>query len=467
MNKKKMMIIGLDCADPTLTFENWLNDLPNIKKVVEAGVYGPLRSSIPPITVPAWASMVTGQDPGNLGFYGFRNRKDYNYGAMSIVNSLSIRKPTLWDLLSQHDKRSIIIGVPPSYPPKPLKGYLISCFLTPSIDKPYTYPFNLKHEIEDLFGEYLFDVKEFRTYNKDQLLNEIYDMTEKRFKVAKHLLNTKQWDFFMMVEMGIDRIQHAFWQFMDEKHPFFDKHSKYKNEIYKYYKFVDSNIGQLMNLVNEETMVMIVSDHGAKRMDGGICINEFLIEKGYLFLKEYPRNILKLNELDIDWDKTIAWGEGGYYSRLFLNVKGREPKGTIEMKDYNKILNRLKEDLLAIGGFDGEKINTKVYKPKEIYSKTNNIAPDLLAFFGNLHWRSIGTVGHGKIHITSNDNGPDGANHDWNGIFSMARGKDIIEGNNKNNYISDVDILDITPTVLNYFDINPNNQFLGKVITQN
>ncbi|HVM96495.1 MAG TPA: alkaline phosphatase family protein, partial [Candidatus Acidoferrales bacterium] len=72
--KEKVAVIGLDCVPPQLVFERWVELLPNLRRLMGEGAWGSLRSCDPPITVPAWASMVTGKDPGQLGVYGFRNR---------------------------------------------------------------------------------------------------------------------------------------------------------------------------------------------------------------------------------------------------------------------------------------------------------------------------------------------------------------------------------------------------------
>src|ERR1700758_5278221 len=152
--KRKAMVIGLDCADPELVFHRWLDDLPNIRRVVRDGVHGKLRSIVPPITVPAWMCMMTSRDPGELGIYGFRNRSDHSYDKLAIANSTSIQEETVWDILSHEGKQSIIIGVPPTYPVKPLRGSLISCFLTPGSQSQYTYPGELRPELQRLVGDY-------------------------------------------------------------------------------------------------------------------------------------------------------------------------------------------------------------------------------------------------------------------------------------------------------------------------
>ena len=102
----KLLVIGLDCADPEFIF-GWKDELPNIKKLIEGGAYGPLLSCHPPITVPAWAVMMSGKDPGQLGYYGFRNRTDYSYGGYSIANANSVKCDRVWDILSRAGKKVI------------------------------------------------------------------------------------------------------------------------------------------------------------------------------------------------------------------------------------------------------------------------------------------------------------------------------------------------------------------------
>ena len=270
------MVIGLDCAAPELIFDRWLDDLPNLKSIYRSGLHGALRSCDPPITVPAWSVMMSSKSPGRLGVYGFRNRADHSYDRYSIANSLAIKEDRLWDILSRSGKRSIVIGVPGTYPPSPLNGLMVTDFLTPDTSCEYTHPPELKQEIERVVGEYILDVRDFRSGNKEKILADIYEMTRKRFQLARHLLAKEDWDYFMMVEMGIDRIHHAFWDNMDPAHRFYEPGNKFENAIHDYYKEVDREIGELSSLPMTATAVLVVSDHGAKRMDGGICVNEWL-----------------------------------------------------------------------------------------------------------------------------------------------------------------------------------------------
>jgi len=336
---------------------------------------------------------------------------------------------------------------------------MVTCFLTPDTNSNYTYPESLKGEIRSWVGEYLLDVDNFRTEEKDKLLEQIYEMTEKQFNVALHLLTEKEWDFFMMVEMGVDRIHHGFWKFHDPKHAKFEPGSKYENAIRDYYVYVDQKVGELLSHIDSETTVLVVSDHGAKAMVGGVCVNEWLMEKGYLHLKEKPAGVIPLGKAKVDWKRTMAWGEGGYYSRIFLNVKGREPEGVIAPSDYERIRENLRKALEAITDDRGITIGTKVYKPEEIYSEVRRIPPDLIVYFGNLSWRSVGSIGLGSILTFENDTGPDDANHDTHGIFIMkgtnVKARGLREGLN---------LLDVAPTVLNLMGVEVPGDMEGRVI---
>ncbi len=445
---KKVVVIGLDCAEPSLVFERFRGRLPNLEKLMARGIWGQLRSCDPPITVPAWSVMLASKDPGTLGIYGFRNRADYSYEKMAFATGNAVREPRVWDHLGQAGKQVILLGIPGTYPPRPVNGLMVSCFLTPGIESNYTYPAELKEEIARLVHPYMVDCPDFRTEDKERLLADIYRMTEKRFTLARHFLRTKPWDFFMMVEMGTDRIHHAFWKFTDPEHAKYQPGNPWERVIAEYYQYVDAQIGRLLSEVTEDAVVLVVSDHGAKAMDGGICINEWLIQQGYLVLREYPKKPTRFADLAVDWSRTRAWSEGGYYARVFLNVRGREPQGVIPPADYESFRERLARDIEAIPDEQGRRLGTRVLTPQELYRKVNGVAPDLFAYFGRLRWRSVGTVGLKAIQTFENDTGPDDANHAEEGIFILA-GPGIPSARRWDG----AHIMDVAPTLLRLFGL--------------
>lgn len=459
----KLLIIGLDCADPRFVF-GWKEELPNLRKLMEKGAYGPMLSCHPPITVPAWAVMMSGKDPGQLGYYGFRNRKDYSYDGYTIANATAVKCDRVWDILSRRGKKVVLLGVPQTYPPKPVNGCVVSGFLAPSTESNYTYPAPLKDEIEEVADGYVLDVENFRTDDKEALLGRIYDKTQKHFKVAKHLIRTKPWDFFMLVEMGVDRIHHGFWSFVDPEHRKFEPGNPFENSIKEYYKYCDREIGELLSLVPEDTIVIVISDHGARKMEGGICFNEWLIREGYLTLKNYPQTQTRIADAEIDWSRTIAWGDGGYYGRLFMNVTGREPEGIVDPADYETVRSELIRKIEAIPGPNGEDIGTKAYRPEDIYREANGVPPDLIVYFGALGWRSVGSVGGGNIHTFENDTGSDEANHDWNGVFILNE-NGCRAGNLQPGYRDGIRIYDIAPTILDLFGAKLEGDITGRSLT--
>ena len=127
---KKVLVIGLDCATSEIVFDH-KEEFPVLRELIDNSIYGNLRRSDPPITIPAWMVMCTGKDPGKLGLYGFRHRKDFSYKDIWIATSYSIHEKTVWDIIGERDGQSCLVSVPPSYPPKPVNGNLISCFITP------------------------------------------------------------------------------------------------------------------------------------------------------------------------------------------------------------------------------------------------------------------------------------------------------------------------------------------------
>jgi predicted AlkP superfamily phosphohydrolase/phosphomutase len=148
----RLIIIGLDCFTPQWALESWLNEMPNLKALVNQGVGARLRSTTPPITVPAWSAMMTSKDPGMLGVYGFRNRASYEYDALKVANATAITARTVWNYLSRNRLRSLVMGVPQTYPPKPLNGMMVSGFMAPGKDVTFTYPEGLRAVLDQAAG---------------------------------------------------------------------------------------------------------------------------------------------------------------------------------------------------------------------------------------------------------------------------------------------------------------------------
>jgi predicted AlkP superfamily phosphohydrolase/phosphomutase len=435
----KICVLGLDGAAPEVIFGD--ERLVNLRRLMDLGVYGRLESVVPPATVPAWMCMSTSQDPGSLGVYGFRNRSDHSYDQFALVNSRSIKELAIWDHLAREGKKSIIAGVPPNYPPREVNGISIGCFLTPdTVKNDFTYPLSLKAEINELVGGYPVDISSRTGKDKNWLKQEIFNMCGKQWAVVRWLLTEQEWDYFHFVDIGLDRMHHGFWNYFDPRHVQFDPDNPYQDAIPEYYRLLDEQIGSVLELLDDGTILLVVSDHGAQRLDGGFAINEWLIREGLLVLNEYPKTSTPFEKLNVNWSKTKAWSEGGYSAHIFFNMQGREPQGMIPASEYESFQNDLKARLETLPGENGQTLKSQVLKPQDIYRNVRNVAPDLIVQFGELYWRSIGTVGHPNLHVSENE---DGCSHSQQGVFILAAPNCPLSGEYEG-----AGLLDIAPTLL-------------------
>jgi len=457
MGKPRVMIIGLDGAEPSLMFGPFAPLMPNLTALRNRGAWARLRSTTPPITVPAWVSMTTGADPGMLGLYGLRilDRSRYR---LRLVSPDDIRIPRLWDRLSAAGLHSIVLGVPPTYPPHAIHGEMVSCFLTPSRDSDWCSPALLKDELVRAGGPFIPDIDRFREISEEKFLDRLFDMTAQRFAYARHLLDTRPgWDFFMMVDMGLDRIHHRLWRRFDPSHPRHDPDSAITKRLKRYLALLDENAGTLMERADRRTTVLVVSDHGAMQRQGSVFINEWLKTQGYLRLRSEPENPLPLEACDVDWPKTRAWSTGGYYARIFLNVQGRDPEGIIPFAHLEEEKAKLAALLSLMRPEDGTILENRVLDPRAIYSAICGHPPDLLVHLGNLGWRAEGLLGVKEVFaIADHGNEEGGANHGQDGI--VIQGGDGIGSRGDR---GTADILAIAPTVLDCLGLPRPRSMIG------
>jgi predicted AlkP superfamily phosphohydrolase/phosphomutase len=442
-----LIVIGLDSATPSYLFDRCLSWMPNLRRLMPHSIRAPLRTTDPPISLPAWAVMCTGVDPGTLGMYGFRHRLDHSYDRTYGPTSDRLPVPTIWQIASDAGLRVAVIGMPPGFPPPKVNGLYISDFLTPPDASNWTYPAELAAEIERTHGTYHFDVT-FRASERDQLYREIEQMTQERFAIAEELYQREAWDLFAIHEIGTDRLHHAYTKFFDPAHPSYVPGSPYEHVLEEYYAVLDRALGRLLALRREGTRVVIASDHGSMPMEGCFCINGWLRERGYLRLRAAPAGPTPLERAEVDWPATKVWGAGGYYARLFFNVRGRESQGAIEPSQVPEIRARLLEELRTVCTPAGRPLLTRAFEPKDVYREVRGDPPDLMLYFDNLRWRSAGTLGHPSLFLAENDIGPDDAVHHPNGVFLLHD-----PGLDGEREADEQRIVDVAPTLLDLLGV--------------
>jgi predicted AlkP superfamily phosphohydrolase/phosphomutase len=455
-----VLVIGLDSCSPWTLFERFRPCTPHLQELFSRSVRGTLRTIDPPITVPAWAVMFSGMDPGTLGIYGFRHRRPGTYWDQYVPSSRTLLQPMVWDRLSRVGKRVCVIGMPPGYPPPTVNGVYISDFLTPDNAQDFVHPLSLRDEVKAAAGgSYTFDVT-FRADDRERIGRELTEMTRQHLAVARHLWKKEPWDFFALHEIGPDRLHHTFWKFFDPSHPRYEENARYRELCEEYYRSLDAGIGAWLDEVPDDVRILVVSDHGSQAMQGGFAVNDWLIQKGYLALRgPRPKPGTPLEQVPVDWSKTRAWGAGGYYARIFYNVKGREPEGIVPAKDVPAFEGRLTDDLRAIVGPDGRSLDVDVRPPRSIYREVRGDSPDLMVYFRRASWRSAGTVGYDSLYLAENDTGPDDSVHSFEGVYAV-RGASSGAGT----VGPEERLIDIGPTVLRMLGIEVPREVQGRPI---
>ncbi len=444
----KVLVFGIDGAMPEMIFGEWLDELPNIKRLMEQGCYARLNSTIPPVSGSAWIGMLTGKSPADHGIFEYIYRKNYSYHDVHVTTSYNIRSKTIWEILSERGKESIISFIPVTYPPRPLKGILITGPMTPQTeDVECTYPKELKQEIKEVLGESLTadvpDFKNFRNLPKPEIVKEIYRLSKMHIKTMKYLIKNKEWDLFFTVINGSDRLNHMFWRYMDKKHRKYEPDSEFENVLKDYYKFVDKELGEILEGLDEDVKVIVVSDHGITRMHNRVNLTDWLIKEGYMVLKE-PVTEKKRFSFDlVDWGKTKVFAIGAYDAQIFINLRGREPEGIVEREEYRGLIKELEGKLKEISGDDGWRLDTHVFVKKRDYDgKAIEEAPDMVIYFDDLQYGCNTTlVGNETLWSPSTAQGSDDAAHSKQGIFIMNKSE-------RKGDIGEVSYLDIAPTIL-------------------
>lgn len=448
--RPRLLVIGLDGAEPRLVFDRLADRMPFLNGLAERGCSGPLRSTDPPVSLPAWASMFTGRDPGELGLYGFRLRPDRGCGPPVLADARRIRAEWVWDELSRAGLTSYVIGVPGTFPPWPLRGRLVAGVLSPGPEADFVWPPEQRAALHRLAGPggYRIDVEGYRSSDKQRLRREVAAVTRARFRVARAWAAEPDWDLMVLVDMGPDRMHHGFWRDFDPAHRLHRPHSPHAAAIPDFYAALDREVADLVAAAGKDTAVLVLSDHGGRAMQGALHINEWLIQQGDLRLLRPPAQAGPLQPEMVDWARTRAWADGGFHARIWINRRGREPCGAVDPADYDAYRAGLAERLEAIGDEAGRPLGTRVLWPERIYRQLRGVAPDLIAYPGDLAWRAAASVGGGRIHARGNDTGPDDANHSAAGICLW-----FDPGRAKSEYQQVRSILEIAPLIREHFGI--------------
>ncbi|HXG95457.1 MAG TPA: alkaline phosphatase family protein [Blastocatellia bacterium] len=357
---KRAVLIGLDGTPCTLV-QRFIADgtMPNFAELARRGTLLQMDTSIPDISSVAWSSFMTGANPGRHGIYGFIDLQPASY-KIYFPNSRHVKSETVWSVANSAGRRAIIINVPSTYPAQPLDGILVAGFVAVDLNKA-TYPQELVPRLRAM--DYRIDVDARKVQQShDALMDDVLVTLDRRVKLLLELFDSERWDLFIGVITETDRLQHFFMDAIE------DESHKYHSAFRDFYRQVDSFLGQIAERLKDETL-LIMSDHGFTPIKQQVYLNRWLVDNGYLKLKENARSIEEI----ADGSLAFAMDPG----RIYLNRKGKYPSGVVDDADANRLLDEIKRGLSEITA-DGEPVVKRIYSKEELFSgPLVDLAPDL------------------------------------------------------------------------------------------
>lgn len=503
---KRVWALGLDGATLDL-ISPWAEEghLPVLKGLMRTGVVGELQSTYPPLTGPAWSSFMTGKSPARHGVLEFFRREPGTYH--QVLNGYQdLDGQPLWRLLSQAGKRVGVMGVPMTYPPEPVNGFMISGLLTPAGRRDFTHPLSLLDELEAHLGTYrLRHDEKYRRRDPEPFIREQYEILENNTQAALYLMGREPWDFFMVHLLGTDRIQHEFWHLLQPAHPQHDPAERRRlgNVVLDFLKKVDESIGRLLDAVGDDAVILVMSDHGFGPAHKFLNVNTWLLQQGLLRLKSSPKTWLRallyrlginyytaarwvlrlglgrqamelgrarredlqrqlfLSLADVDWPRTRVYSVGNF-GQLYVNLRGREPQGSVGPgAEYEQVLADLTCRLRALTDPEtGLPVIGQIMRRDEVYDGPHaDCAPDLVFFTRDMLYKAMGLSDFSSPRVFDPVYGTTG-HHRMNGLMIWHGPGTLREGVT----FQGARICDLTPTILYVMGLPIPQEMDGRVL---
>ena len=428
-DRKRMVVLSVDGVPYTLiTRLLACGELPNLAAIVAEGSLVRYNSTLPWVSSVAWATYMTGVNAGKHGIYGFVDRQPDSYKTF-IPTARHIRSETLWEYLSRQGKRVVVMNVPVTYPPRPINGILVGCFLSPNLEKA-TYPPQVAEKLKEL--GYRIDADPWLARDdKAKLLDELDLTLAKRAEAMFYFMAHEEWDFFQCHIMETDRLHHFLWQEMEEAHP------TLAPRFYAFYRRLDEIIGQLHSRLDDSTGLIVLSDHGFCGIKQEVYVNHWLAQQGWLkFEVETPQSLADISAQAVAYSLDPG--------RIYIHLRGREPKGTVSPgAEYEALREEIASAALELTEpKSGERLFQAAFKREELYhGPCFDAAADLIL------QPADGFDPKGAIYKnTLTFKGPVLVGmHTFDDAFLYIRGHQIKGGT--------WSILDATPTILQLMDL--------------
>lgn len=435
--RKRLLVVGLDGTPYTL-LQKLISQgyMPNLKSLISEGNFRQVRSVIPTISSVAWSNFMSGKNPAKHGIFGFVDFRPSSY-EVYIPDGRYFQGDRLWDIISKAGKTVIVMGVPVTFPPKPVKGFLVCGFLAPRLEKA-TYPPELAEELKKL-GYRIDADPQLARQNKDKFLEAVFLTLEKRWEAFSLLLKKKKWDFAMVHFMSTDRLHHFLWRQVEEGD------EKFKKAFLDFYKKIDLIIGEVSSLSDRKTPLILLSDHGFCSVKHEVSVYWWLKERGWL---EFSTPEPKKPE-DIAPSRTRVLGL--IPGRFYVNLEDRFPGGIVPQSEYRKTCESFVSEIMELKDPEtGESILEKAVLKEEIYSgPLVDRSADIIAV-PKRGYDLKGGIGSKELFTSSALTGM----HTYDDAFVLLSDRDIQR--------DDPEITDVMPTCLDLLDVEKPPELDGR-----
>ena len=422
----RVAFIGIDGVPYSLLADH-PEEFENFAALASQGSANEIDSIVPPESSACWPALTTGMNPGETGVYGFQDREVGSYETY-VPMGRDVQAKRLWSRVDDAGREATVMNVPVTFPPDREIQRMVSGFLSPGVDKA-AYPDEIREYLEGI--DYRIDVNAKLGHDDDKtaFIEDAHETIDKRFEAFQHYLTEDDWDLFFGVFMTTDRVNH----FLFED---YETEGEYYEEFMDFYRKLDEYIGDIWELLPDDVTLVVASDHGFTTLEYEVHCNRWLEQEGWL---EYGTD--DPEELGDIADETRAYSL--IPGRFYLNLEGREPRGTVSEEEYNEVRGELKSDLESMTGPDGEQVIERVETREDAFrGNHDDIAPDLVAIPNHGFDLKAGFGNEGDVFGT----GP------RNGMHSFDNACLYIDDDDAR--ISDADLYDITPTLLSLLDID-------------
>ncbi len=364
--KKRVFVLGLDGVPYSLLQDLAARDImPFVKSLIESGHLHKMKASLPEISAVSWTDFMTGSNSGTHGIFGFTDLKPDSYD-MRFPNFLDLKTKTFWDILGERKKRSIVINQPSTYPAREINGILVAGFVAIDLAKA-VYPASFRTTLDKLGYQIDIDTMQSRE-DPEFLWKDLYRTLDKRINTL-NLLWKQDWDYFEFVITGTDRLQHFLWNaYADTEHPHHKNFLDYYRQIDQVVAYVTKSFRRLND---SDEGLFLLSDHGFTGIEQEVYLNVWLEEHDYLqFESTTPESLDDISSAS----NAFAMDP----NRIYLNLKGRFPKGSVDPSDRESIKKDIADKLENLE-WDGKKIVRKVYDAQQVYNGPHtDQGPDLI-----------------------------------------------------------------------------------------